>query len=261
MSTHHYRCARAFTLTELLVTIAIIAVLFAILLPLLGMARDSAKQVVCASNLRQIGMCVFAYSADNRGWLVPSGFGVGNGEYRTWDAHLLIDYARERSELQSATIDTEKKARSVGIYRCPMQRVPVSTVYWSVADYGLNGHIAASNDQNNQGKPWYNLKLARVRDPGGVYMAADTLVIESTGEASKVKTFASKDYSNRCSWMPECRDFRHRGRLVMAYVDGHVAALRSADMDTGVTSFQGWYKGTMGAGDYKALYSAPWGAE
>lgn len=260
MNDSYPRCVRAFSLTELLVTVAIIAILSAILLPVFGMARDSAKQVVCASNLRQIGMCVFAYATDNRGWCVPAGYGAA-GLYRTWDAHLLIDYARERSELQSTTIEAEKTARSIGIYRCPMQRVPVSTVYWSVADYGLNGHISSSNDQNNQGKPWFNMKLARIHDAEAVYLAADTLVIEATGSASKVKSFTSQDFTERLSWMPECRDFRHRGRLVMAYADGHTGALKAADMDTGTSAFKGWFKGSMEAGDYNALYAAPWGAE
>ncbi len=52
----------AFTLVELLVVVAIIALLISILVPTLGQARASAKLRVCASNLRQIGVGITNYA-------------------------------------------------------------------------------------------------------------------------------------------------------------------------------------------------------
>ena len=61
------RPRHAFTLIELLVVIAIIALLIGVLLPSLGAARDTARQLACSSNLRQIGVGFMTYSTDNDG--------------------------------------------------------------------------------------------------------------------------------------------------------------------------------------------------
>ena len=59
-----------FTLIELLVVIAIIAVLAALLLPVLGRARESANRTVCLSNLRQIGQVQMVYAGENDGYFI-----------------------------------------------------------------------------------------------------------------------------------------------------------------------------------------------
>ena len=57
-----------FTLVELLVVIGIIAILIAILLPALQRARESARQVQCLSNLKQVATGLFMYTNENKGW-------------------------------------------------------------------------------------------------------------------------------------------------------------------------------------------------
>jgi prepilin-type N-terminal cleavage/methylation domain-containing protein/prepilin-type processing-associated H-X9-DG protein len=71
------RRSRGFTLVELLVVIGIIAVLVAILLPVLGNAREQARRTVCLSNLRQDGTALLAYAVNNDGAL-PQHVGGSN---------------------------------------------------------------------------------------------------------------------------------------------------------------------------------------
>ena len=61
------RRSSAFTVTELLVVIAIIGLLIALLLPAIVRARDLALQIVCASNLRQVGIALQEYSNEYAG--------------------------------------------------------------------------------------------------------------------------------------------------------------------------------------------------
>lgn len=81
----------AFSLIELLVAIGIIALLTALLLPALGMAREAAKGMACASQMRQLGVAANTFAADHRDQL-PSNrvrLDAAPGRHKTWRAYLV----------------------------------------------------------------------------------------------------------------------------------------------------------------------------
>jgi type II secretory pathway pseudopilin PulG len=61
-------------LVELMVVVGIIAILVAILIPAIGRARESARQVSCSNNLRQLAAAFVAFAADNQRRL-PGNYG------------------------------------------------------------------------------------------------------------------------------------------------------------------------------------------
>ncbi len=82
--------SRGFTLVELLVVVAIIALLVSILLPALGQARKQAKKLVCSSNMRQIGIAINAYTIDSKNHLPPSSCRISDPD-QYW-LKVLSDY-------------------------------------------------------------------------------------------------------------------------------------------------------------------------
>jgi prepilin-type N-terminal cleavage/methylation domain-containing protein/prepilin-type processing-associated H-X9-DG protein len=63
--------AAAFTLIELLVVIAVIAIIAAMLLPVLGRAKEAGKRISCLNNLRQLSLSAQMYVNDSQGYYPP----------------------------------------------------------------------------------------------------------------------------------------------------------------------------------------------
>ncbi|WP_432799757.1 type II secretion system protein [Poriferisphaera sp. WC338] len=84
----HHRNISGFTLIELLVAISIIALLIAILMPVLGKSQDTARSAVCQSNLHQVYIGMRCYANDNDDYL-PDAYTTGNFVYRQAPGNTL----------------------------------------------------------------------------------------------------------------------------------------------------------------------------
>jgi prepilin-type N-terminal cleavage/methylation domain-containing protein/prepilin-type processing-associated H-X9-DG protein len=222
------RRSDGFTLIELLTVIAIIAILAAILIPVVGRVREQARTSVCTSNLRQLGVGVYLYATDHNERLPPSRGGPPDNLF--WEASLLT-YIEDHRILVCPELP-------VSITRPDTRINPPRT-------YSVN-QLAFGDDQRNEGARGPR-RLSDISRPTELILIADGVQIAAYGGNSSGRLYAApftqwgetnplEDFvplanqTDRDNIDEGRLRFRHSDRVNTVRADGHVALIRKGEL-------------------------------
>jgi prepilin-type N-terminal cleavage/methylation domain-containing protein/prepilin-type processing-associated H-X9-DG protein len=209
--TRPTRIAAAFTLVELLIVVAVIAVLAGLSLAVMAPINAMRDQTHSASNLRQWGVALAAYAADNDGFIPRRGQGVQPvtqlNRPEDW-FNALPPYLGLKAYGDLIAAGARPKAGDNSIYVRPGATDPGAAAFLS---YGMNMNLS----------PW-NLsqatKLSLIAHPSLVVFLAET-----TGQYSS--TYPSqRPYSCQAP-------YRQQGDIL--FLDGHVSAYPATYLGVG----------------------------
>jgi len=206
----------AFSLIELLVVISIVAVLAGLLLPTVRLVKDAARTAECGSNMRQIGLCLMQFEADNEGSMVGYGHNQG-GWYTSWAALINTEVlADQKIQLpqygeasRSSLLCPEFYSPATGYWRC--------FLYNDYAACGGRPVVPPSSQHPNYAN-WVDYYLGAPRS-----RFANTSATVLVQEASRGTT-------NDCATSTSRLGFQHRGGRIanVLFVDGHVEGVTQA---------------------------------
>ncbi len=243
----HGRACCAFTLVELLVVVAIIAILAALLLPALAKAKDRARRIQCINNEKQMILSWALYSADNQEALVPNGGRFAGSVPRGVSMPYLWVYGGNHGDPQSL-VQTQYLVganyalfapylRSAATYKCPADRTPAgvrlgpATSVYHVRSYAMNVYVGTRN-YNVEGplslhptfRVFLNTSQLSADSPANRFVFSDgnpaSLCTPGFGVNMMLDVFIHYPSS------------LHRGLGVLAFADGHVESRKWLDPRT-----------------------------
>ena len=207
---------RGFTLIELLVVVAIIALLISILLPSLRQAREQAKQVVCMSNMQQMGVAMLSYALNNREYVPGSSCplaepDIEHPEELYW-LTILQKYTNQTLIGRCCGDKTDKRFLD---WAHPPPREEWTNYRWS--SYAINACLGPlKSDLAVQ-------RLNRIRTPAAVIYLAEIRSGDSYDYADHIHSDmweGQEDPKQSVAWD------RHLERSNYLFADSHVEAVR-----------------------------------
>lgn len=222
----------AFSLTELLVVIAVISILAALVLTAVGRSKAAARLAQCQSNLKQMGVALQEFANDHGEFPLlsnPRYFEGAFREHRTGWWHALNEGYLGQPMFTNNTALTQN-----GVFDCPGVSQPADwPADWDFSDYGYNGGglSGAGSDLGIGGTGIFDeprpTRESEVRNPGAMLALGDGL----RGWADRIRDGSgSLERSRRVLMAPdhggtERTKVRHRARASVLFVDGHAEAI------------------------------------